>query len=97
MPVGVLHIAIHLPGAHSLKEKRAVLRRVKDRLRAKFNVSVAEMAEQELWQRATLGVAAIGPDRAYLEGLLDRAAREAAGLLAGEQVEIGEAEILEEV
>ena len=59
MPVvGLLSIELHLPGARSLKDKRAVLRSVRDRLK-KFNVAVAEIEHQDLWQRARLGVVAI--------------------------------------
>lgn len=96
MPVGAFHVEIHLPEAHSLKEKRAVIRGLKDRLRSRFNVSVAELGGQELWQRALVGVVAIGPDRVYLEGLLERAAAEAAATLAAQDVQIGPIEFLED-
>ncbi|MGH9542111.1 MAG: DUF503 domain-containing protein [Terriglobales bacterium] len=95
MPIGTFEIEIHLPGAHSLKDKRSVLRGLKDGLRRHFNVSVAELDYQDLWQRAVVGVAAIGPDRAYLEGLLARAAAEAARLLAAEVATIAAVEIIE--
>ncbi len=52
MRVAVLHVEIHIPYAQSLKDKRMVLRRIKDRLQ-KFNVAVAELEHQDLWQRAT--------------------------------------------
>ena len=55
MPVGLLTLEIHLPYAHSLKEKRMVVQRLRDRLRRKFNVAVAELDHQDLWQRAVLG------------------------------------------
>jgi hypothetical protein len=70
MVVGVLHVEVHLPASQSLKDKRSVLKSVRDRLRQQFNVAVAELDPNELWQRATLGVAAVGQDRAYVEGLL---------------------------
>lgn len=95
MPLAAMAIEITLPEAHSLKDKRAVVRALKDRLRAHFNVSVAEMDHQEAWQRATVGVAAIGPDRAYLTGLLERAAAAAAVILAGQEYSLGAVEILE--
>ncbi len=56
MPVGLLTLEIHLPYSHSLKEKRAVLRKVRDRLRSRFNVAVAELDHRDVWQVATLGV-----------------------------------------
>ncbi|MGH9536011.1 MAG: DUF503 domain-containing protein [Terriglobales bacterium] len=95
MPVAAMAIEVTLPGAESLKDKRAVIRALKDRLRSRFNVSVAEVDHQELWQRATLGVAAIGPDRAYLAGLMARAGEAAAAVLAGQEFVIGGVEILD--
>ena len=62
MRVAVLHVELHIPYAQSLKDKRMVLRRVKDRLQ-KFNVAVAEIEHQDLWQRARLGIVAISNDR----------------------------------
>ena len=66
MAVVLLTIELHIPFAQSLKDKRMILRSVKDRA-AKFNVSVAEVEHQELWQRATLGVVAIATDGAHAE------------------------------
>ena len=65
--VGLCVVEIHLVASHSLKEKRRVLRRLKDRLRGKFNISIAEVDHQDLWQRATLGIVAISPAREPLE------------------------------
>ena len=63
MPVGVLQLEIFLPEAASLKDRRQVVRSVKDRLRHRFNGSVAELdTERDLGQRATLGIAAIAAD-----------------------------------
>ena len=56
MPIGLLTLEIHIPDAQSLKDKRQVLRSLKDRLRAHFNVAVAELEHQELWQRSRVGV-----------------------------------------
>ena len=67
MNVGLCVVEIHLVASHSLKEKRRVLRKVKDRLRSRFNVSVAEIDHQDLWQRSTLGVVAISSARQPLE------------------------------
>ena len=67
MNVGLCIVEIHLSASHSLKEKRRVLRRLKDRLRGRFNVSVAEIDHQDLWQRATLGIVSISQDRGPLE------------------------------
>ena len=74
MEVGVLQVTVHVPAAHSLKDKRSVIKSLKDQLRGRFNVSVAEVDSNDTWQRATLGVAAVGDDRAYVQGLLGQAA-----------------------
>jgi uncharacterized protein YlxP (DUF503 family) len=66
MAVVLLTMALHLPFAQSLKDKRMILRGVKDRTR-KFNVSVAEIDDHDLWQRATLGIVAIATDGAHAE------------------------------
>ncbi|MCX6552961.1 MAG: DUF503 domain-containing protein [Acidobacteria bacterium] len=58
MVVALLSVELFLPGSRSLKDKRMVLRRVKDRL-AKFNVAVAEVEHQDLWQRAGLGIVTV--------------------------------------
>src|SRR5262249_12301089 len=69
MTVAVLLFSFHLPSCHGLKEKRAFLKPLKTKLRQDFSVSAAEVAHQDLHQRATLGVAAVGADRAALEPL----------------------------
>lgn len=70
MVVGVLRVEVHLPVSQSLKDKRSVLKSVRDRVRHRFNVAVAELDSNEMWQRATLGISTVGEDRAYVEGLL---------------------------
>ena len=72
MVVGIVALHLYIPGAHSLKERRRALRSLKDRLRTQYNVSVAEVDDQERWQTADLGICAVGSDRAYVEGLLDK-------------------------
>ena len=66
MVVGLLSIELYVPGAQSLKDKRMVLRRLKDRL-AKFNVAVAEVDHHDLWQRAALGVVTISNAQAHAD------------------------------
>lgn len=75
MIVGLLSIELHLAGARSLKDKRAVLRRLKDRL-GRHNVGVAEVAHHDLRQRAGLGVVTIGVDQDIAARTLDRAVSE---------------------
>jgi uncharacterized protein len=67
MPIGLLTLEIHLPEAHSLKDKRQVLRSLKDRLRGKFNVAVAELDGQDSWQRSVVGVVSLSNNAAHLE------------------------------
>jgi hypothetical protein len=81
MPVGVLTLEIQIPYAHSLKEKRAVLRKMKDRLRARFNVAVAELDHQDVWQRATLGVVSISASQPLLESVFHQVLAEAENIL----------------
>lgn len=70
MVVGSLRLELHLPASDSLKAKRSVVNHVKERIRTRFNVSVAEVDNQDLWQRATLGVAAVSGEGAVLDRLL---------------------------
>ena len=81
MPIGLLTLEIHLPEAHSLKDKRQVLRSLKDRLRGKYNVAVAELDHQELWQRALVGVVSLSSDAGHLERSLREILDEADRLL----------------
>ena len=70
MIIGVLRLEIYLPFAGSLKDKRSVLKSLKDRLRGKFNVAVAEVEPDEKWQRAWLGVSTVGTDRRFVDSYL---------------------------
>lgn len=81
MPAGLLTIEIELPYAHSLKEKRAVVQRLLGRLRARFNVAVAEMDHQEAWQRTTLGVVSVSSSQPVLESSLRKVLEEAEKIL----------------
>ena len=74
MVVGVLCVEVHLPQALSLKDKRSVLKSLKDQVRGRFNIAVAELDPNEKWQRASLGFATLGSDRRYVEGCLSQAA-----------------------
>ena len=89
--IGVLTLELRLENSHSLKEKRHVLEGLKTRLRNKFNVSVAEIDYQDLWQRAALAVVTVSSDHTHAEKVLRSAEEEAAALvgdsLAGASVE----------
>ena len=84
MPIARLIIELEIPHAQSLKDRRQVVRSIKDKLRHSFNLSVAELDEGTVWNRATLGIATISSSTGYLTGQLrlidDAAHRLAAGL-----------------
>jgi uncharacterized protein YlxP (DUF503 family) len=79
MIVGLIAWELHLVAAQSLKDKRAVVKGLKERLHNRFNVSVAETAHHDLWQRAELTAAVVSTDRRHAESVL----READKLVAG--------------
>jgi len=72
-----LTLELRIEHAQSLKDKRQVVRSVKDRLRGSFNVSVAELDPSSLWNQATIGVVAISHSRDYLDGLMKNVERAA--------------------
>lgn len=73
MVVGLCTVELYMPDADSLKAKRQILLSLKDRLRDKFNVSVAEVADQDLWQKAVLGIACVANEGARVNQVLDQA------------------------
>ena len=73
MIVGLCTIELFLPGSQSLKDKRQVLLSLKVRLREKFNLSVAEVDGQDLWQKAVLGFACVANEGRYVNQVCDRA------------------------
>jgi uncharacterized protein len=77
VPVTLLTLELHIEAAQSLKDKRQVVRSLKDRLRASFNVSVAELEASPVWNRATIGVVGISDSRDYLDGLMKNVERAA--------------------
>ncbi len=79
--VGVLILELHLTEAQSLKDKRHYVKGLKDRLRSRFNVSVAEISDQDVWKRGVIAVATVASDRVYAEGLLNKAEEVAANFL----------------
>jgi hypothetical protein len=72
MIVGVLQVELTIPSAHSLKAKRQVLRSLKDRIRNNFNVSVAEVAENDQWQSAGLAVVVASNDKRFANKVLSK-------------------------
>ncbi len=86
MPVGLLTLEIHISDAQSLKDKRQVLRGLKDRLRAHFNVAVSELDHQEVWQRSRVGVVTISGDVKHLEESVQAIASESERILGRDLV-----------
>jgi uncharacterized protein len=72
MIVGICTIELYLPDNGSLKDKRQVLKSLKDRLKRRFNVSIAEVDDQELWQKTVMGVACVGNRKVYVNEVLDK-------------------------
>lgn len=86
MPIGLLTLEIQITDAQSLKDKRQVLRSLKDRLRAHYNVAIAELAHQDLWQRSRVGVVTISGDVRHLEESLSQIAAESERMLGRDLV-----------
>jgi len=89
--VAIARVTLFLGESHSLKEKRMVLRRVKDLVRGKFNVSIAEVGAHDTWQRAVLGLTLVGTDRRFCESALD----EVLGFIRGHASVVDEARELQ--
>jgi uncharacterized protein YlxP (DUF503 family) len=90
MVVGVLRLELRLPETHSLKGKRSILRSIKARVQQKFNVSIAECEEHDLWQRTILGVSQVGADQPHV----DRCLREVVSFIDDLQLaELGEEQV----
>jgi len=77
MFVGVLRLTFHIPAARSLKEKRRVVQKLRDRIRARFDVSIAEVASQDLHQRAVFGVSVVSSDAGVCDSVLEQVAHAA--------------------
>jgi uncharacterized protein len=77
--VGLITWELHLPACQSLKEKRHIVKSLKDRLHRRFNVSAAETDHHDLWQRTELSVAVVSVDRRHAEQVLQEADRLVAG------------------
>jgi len=72
MRIGTLELELYLPESRSLKDKRRIVRSLKDRIRGRFNVAVAEVDALDAWGRAILGVAAVGNDGRVLDSVLSQ-------------------------
>ena len=81
--VGILTLELQLSEAHSLKDKRHTVKGLKDRLRSRFNVAVAEIGYQDTWQRSLISAVTVSSDHTYAEQTLQLVEREASALLGG--------------
>ena len=79
--IGVITFELRLDEAHSLKDKRHFVKSLKDRLRGKFNVAVAEIDYQDLWQRGLIACVTVSPDQSHAEQVLQAVEREASSQL----------------
>jgi uncharacterized protein YlxP (DUF503 family) len=77
MPVGLLLLDLQLPDAHSLKDKRQILRSLKARLRRKFNIAIAELDFHDVWQSSTIGIVTLSNAEQHVEESLQSVLREA--------------------
>lgn len=84
MRVALAKIELHLPSCHSLKEKRHILRKIKDRIMSRFKVSVHEVHHQDKWQRAQLGLAVVSNDARLAQSIIDQVLHEISGCSLGE-------------
>lgn len=87
MVVGVCRLTLMAPESHSLKEKRMVLRSLKDRTRLKFNVAIAEVASQDNWQECVLGFAVVANDKAFVQEMVEKIIRFIDGLALAKMVD----------
>jgi len=92
MPVGLLTLELHIPDAQSLKDKRQVLRSLKDKLRREFNVAGAELEHHDVWQRSVIGVVTLSNEekhvREMLQKVLDKSDEILGSFLIGQRFEI---------
>ncbi len=72
MVVGICQLDIRIPENHSLKGKRHVIRKLIEQIRHRFNVSISEVGDHDLWQRAQIGICTVGNDRRHINSSLDK-------------------------
>jgi len=76
MVVGILRLTLSIPGAHSLKDKRRVIHKIVERARSRYNAAIAEVGDNDLWQRAQLGAAVVANDRRFVDEVLAKLTRD---------------------
>jgi uncharacterized protein YlxP (DUF503 family) len=75
MVVGVCRITLMVPESQSLKDRRSVVHHIKDRVRQKFNVAIADVGDQDAWQSAQLGFAVVANEKAFVASIVDKVAK----------------------
>jgi uncharacterized protein YlxP (DUF503 family) len=88
--IAFLTLELHIEAAQSLKERRQVVRSIKDRLRATFNIAIAELDAAELWNRATIGIVGVSASRDYLDGLMKNVERAATRFANNQGAEVAD-------
>ena len=88
--IAFLTLELHIEAAQSLKDRRQVVRSLKDKLRASFNIAVAELDAAELWNRATVGVVSVSSSRDYLDGLMKNVERAATKIANNNGAEVAD-------
>jgi len=83
MVVGLLTLELHFPHARSLKDKRAEVQGLKDRVRRRFNAAVAELDHQDVWQRTRIGIVTVNAQTSVVEAVLDQILRDVESHLNG--------------
>ena len=84
MVVGIVHLELHIPYSHSLKEKRSLLQRIKQRISSRCDTAVVEVDFQDLWQRAKLGIVLLSSDKKRGDQLYQKTVDEIENILGGE-------------
>jgi uncharacterized protein len=72
MVIGVCQLDLRIPENHSLKGKRHVLRKITERVRHRFNVAISEVGDNDLWQRAKIGICTVSNDQRHINSSLDK-------------------------
>jgi uncharacterized protein YlxP (DUF503 family) len=72
MVIGVCQLDLRIPENHSLKGKRHVIRKLVDRVRSRFNTAISEVGDNDLWQRAQIGICMVSNDRRHMNSSLDK-------------------------
>ncbi|MEO5618397.1 MAG: DUF503 domain-containing protein [Candidatus Eisenbacteria bacterium] len=87
MFVGIVRIELHLPGCTSLKDKRSIIRGLKDRIRSRLHAAVAEVEFQDLWQRAALGVSVVSGESHHVNEMLQAVRRQVEGTYGADLID----------